>query len=348
MSRTILYYPTIDIPNETWIKNTLLYWDKISSIVPYKGYAMSYNVSKLCEYNCYESIYPEDVFSKNPDVFFDTLERRLWSLPAHGDGTAYINENKMFYIHGWEFMEQYPEIKRLFENVPCVNGEWRSISKKAAMAYMKTLAEFAIEGNDEMIIGTDKMSNADYLKEGYGRKIEENSLFEFVFNKYVPMPDKNVSIEQILEFKSKHRKALMDFQTEIYDLQRNLSCCENKIDEVLNEFKNRIEEAKIIAEKTLKDYSLKYLQGSLKTGFKCLIPINASDLLACVLNGLDISNILEDILNPQRLMVGTVATVGIHVAKAIVRDVKEYKRISGSNLAYIMHADRNGMYRKTK
>lgn len=348
MSKKILYYPTIDIPNETWIKNALLYWDKISSIVPYKEYGMSYNVSKLCEYECYESIYPEDIFSKNPDGFFDTLEQRLWSLPVHDDKTAYINENKMFYIHGWEFMEQYPEIKRLFENAPCVNGEWRRMGKKVAMAYMKTLAEFAIEGNEEMIIGTEKSSNADCLKEGYGRKIEENSLFEFVFNKYVPMPDKDVSIEQILEFKSKHRKALIDFQSEISCLQRNLSSCENEIDEVLNEFKNRIEKAKMMAEKTLKDYSLKYLQGSLKTGFKSLIPINVSDLLECVLNASDISNILENILNPQTLIVGTAANVGIHVAKAIVRDVKDYKRISGSNMAYVMHAHKSGMYRKNR
>ncbi len=29
-----LYYPSIDVPNEGWLKNALLYWDKIQTIVP--------------------------------------------------------------------------------------------------------------------------------------------------------------------------------------------------------------------------------------------------------------------------------------------------------------------------
>ena len=35
MSRTILYYPEIQIPTSgTWIRKALLYWDKIGAIVP--------------------------------------------------------------------------------------------------------------------------------------------------------------------------------------------------------------------------------------------------------------------------------------------------------------------------
>ncbi len=29
-----LYYPTIDITNETWLKTAILYWDEINTIVP--------------------------------------------------------------------------------------------------------------------------------------------------------------------------------------------------------------------------------------------------------------------------------------------------------------------------
>ena len=38
ISQTILYYPYINIKNEQWIRNALLYWDNISSIVPYTHY----------------------------------------------------------------------------------------------------------------------------------------------------------------------------------------------------------------------------------------------------------------------------------------------------------------------
>ncbi len=34
IKKTILYYPTIRIPSKEWIKQALLYWDEIGSIVP--------------------------------------------------------------------------------------------------------------------------------------------------------------------------------------------------------------------------------------------------------------------------------------------------------------------------
>ena len=36
MAQTILYYPTINIQDGTWLRNAILYWDEVSSIVPYR------------------------------------------------------------------------------------------------------------------------------------------------------------------------------------------------------------------------------------------------------------------------------------------------------------------------
>jgi hypothetical protein len=38
MAQTILYYPTINIQDGTWLRNAILYWDEVSSIVPYENY----------------------------------------------------------------------------------------------------------------------------------------------------------------------------------------------------------------------------------------------------------------------------------------------------------------------
>lgn len=38
MPQTILYYPNINIDNGQWLRNALLYWDNISSIVPYRNF----------------------------------------------------------------------------------------------------------------------------------------------------------------------------------------------------------------------------------------------------------------------------------------------------------------------
>jgi hypothetical protein len=34
MKRTVLYYPTISIPNGAWLRRALFYFDEIASIVP--------------------------------------------------------------------------------------------------------------------------------------------------------------------------------------------------------------------------------------------------------------------------------------------------------------------------
>ena len=38
MAQTILYYPTINIQDSAWLRNAVLYWDEVSSIVPYEDY----------------------------------------------------------------------------------------------------------------------------------------------------------------------------------------------------------------------------------------------------------------------------------------------------------------------
>jgi hypothetical protein len=34
IKRTILYYPTISVPTGNWLRQAILYWDEVSSIVP--------------------------------------------------------------------------------------------------------------------------------------------------------------------------------------------------------------------------------------------------------------------------------------------------------------------------
>jgi hypothetical protein len=36
MQRTVLYYPTISIPDDWWLRQALFYFDQVASIVPQK------------------------------------------------------------------------------------------------------------------------------------------------------------------------------------------------------------------------------------------------------------------------------------------------------------------------
>lgn len=64
MAQTILYYPTIDIQDGAWLRNAILYWDEVSSIVPYEGYPdFSPEILYLQRLGVYKPVYPQDLFA---------------------------------------------------------------------------------------------------------------------------------------------------------------------------------------------------------------------------------------------------------------------------------------------
>ena len=63
MAQTILYYPYINIQDGTWLRNAILYWDEVSSIVPYDNYPdLSPELLYLQESGAYKAVYPRDLF----------------------------------------------------------------------------------------------------------------------------------------------------------------------------------------------------------------------------------------------------------------------------------------------
>lgn len=63
MSQSVLYYTTIDIQDSQWLRNAVLYWDEICSIVPFEEYPdFSPELRYLQEKNLYRPIYPQELF----------------------------------------------------------------------------------------------------------------------------------------------------------------------------------------------------------------------------------------------------------------------------------------------
>ena len=107
MPRTILYYPTINIPDESWLKKTILYWDNVSSIVPDEDYYrrdivnMNEDMRYLIDNGIYRPTFPSELFtSSNFDRFNEELERTFISRSSknfYGDKRTYIHRKKLQY-----------------------------------------------------------------------------------------------------------------------------------------------------------------------------------------------------------------------------------------------------------
>lgn len=74
MAQTILYYPTINIQDGAWLRNAILYWDEVSSIVPHENYLdFSPELLYLQKSGVYKAVYPHDLFLSNLQMTFATL-----------------------------------------------------------------------------------------------------------------------------------------------------------------------------------------------------------------------------------------------------------------------------------
>ena len=63
--RSILYYPDINMKDQSWLRNAVLYWDKVSSIVPEedKTIVLSPEICELMEQDYYRPMYPSSLFA---------------------------------------------------------------------------------------------------------------------------------------------------------------------------------------------------------------------------------------------------------------------------------------------
>ena len=79
MRQTILYYPKINILDGAWLRNAILYWDEVPSIVPDESYSdLSPEWLYLQKLGVYKAVYPQDLFfSEFAEDFCDTIEKRI-------------------------------------------------------------------------------------------------------------------------------------------------------------------------------------------------------------------------------------------------------------------------------
>lgn len=104
MAQTILYYPTINIQDGTWLRNAILYWDEVSSIVPYENYPdFSPELLYLQELGVYKAVYPRNlVFSEFAEDFCNSIVKRIsaYELRTTNNGTqnsrVRMHKNKIY------------------------------------------------------------------------------------------------------------------------------------------------------------------------------------------------------------------------------------------------------------
>jgi hypothetical protein len=250
-----LYYPTIDIRNEDWLKRAVLFWDEINTIVPesiknpYQETATQY----LSDEGILQPI------KVSPD--FDFIE------DLTTDAINYLNTNEGFQLltqgRGDRLIhrEKFPrDVERLFEIHPeklpyfiqdklhdfMTRDGWIQVDSNFAVFYMTLLANKICEQKSIALLAdnsltsnfTDKVrldnqiafSDRDYTHRrrlnrimGDAERIHLNQgLLTNLIIEGIKISDTS-SLEDILNFKKHHQDELGLFRTNIAKLTENVS-----------------------------------------------------------------------------------------------------------------------------
>lgn len=235
--KTILYYPTIRIEDGYWLRNAILYWDSVASIVPSYNFdeINSPEVEYLRQVGIYKPLYPVALESDETVCrkFCDEVKLKLKQSHrrktnddqvsrVHREKLA-MGQNTMLHINKTpvRILDFLKDEGIVIENC---DGPWLDMKTSDAEVYMSVLAKYLaqIEGNTD--IGTDLSQKFFKPYTRSYRKNERKQLYlDMAIQEILPTPNLNgVSLEEIVDFRMEHENELHYFRHRIEDFQDKL------------------------------------------------------------------------------------------------------------------------------
>ncbi|MDP9048699.1 MAG: DUF6236 family protein, partial [Bacteroidota bacterium] len=246
MNRTILYYPTINIPNQSWLRHALLYYDEISSIVPQSWdnntlINLSDEIHYLIDENQFRAMKPEDlIFRQSNWEVFDEFKNEFMSIVSSAHYKKFINFRRTVIFDGRRNKIEESHQSRIHRNKTSAllyeflrekelatisdDPEWLLFEENTALLYLSLLAKYLadIDGRDQTTIGTDHQA---YEKLNF-KKVNDTTSFPVVslsLDKILPTPKVNVPLEAIIDFKRRRADNLRHFKGILSDFQIKIS-----------------------------------------------------------------------------------------------------------------------------
>lgn len=261
MPRTILYFPTIKIKDGIWLRNALMYWDNIASIVPENNYEEenSIEVEYLKSEGIYKPIYPRSLLENESicNDFCNEIKRRMnyHVRMQNGHDRTYVHSDKLLSgIH----MEKMPfRIVEFLEEVGVLernsDGPWLTGDTYALNLYMSVLAKYLAMVNNDVSIGTDDIKSFDIpiginnwnsLSNERNRNFLNNAsrqlYLQNVMKNVLPIPNMDVPFDDIIRFRRRRSDELKTFRERIDNFEQSMKCCYDKTD--LNDITSRFQE----------------------------------------------------------------------------------------------------------
>lgn len=344
-AKTILYYPTIKIKDGSWLRNAILYWDNVASIVPGYDYneINSPEIEYLRDAGIYKPIYPIELGDDKVlcNQFCCEVKEKLRQsrrknrnkeiTKIHKEKIA-MSQNSMLHINKTPnlILDFLKEEGIVMENC---DGPWLNMKSFDAEVYMSILAKYLakIEGNTD--IGTDLSTK--FLKphvRTYKCEQEKQLYLDMALQEILPEPNiKGVSTQDIIDFRIEYGDDLQRFRKRIEAFHDSLKWQTDDIEDMFEKtvrFKNEIEMDLQVIEDMLNQKNIPFRHCSLRS----LLPIGLTA-------GIGIAALNGYITELQAIGAETLLNVilALHSSKVIGNET-----LSEGNM-YLFHAKRQGM-----
>ena len=293
MEKTILYYPTIKIEDGMWLRNALLYWDNVASIVPNEEYEEqnSIEVEYLKSAGIYKPVYPQELLDnlRANDAFCKQIKSyiRTYNLIKNNKydikqpvPTMMISRSKMN-------ADLYEHMLKNEIAIEANGEEWLAMDKRFARRYMSILARYLSSLHEDMEIGTDIESvflnpyahSFSSAKCSY-QDVEEKMYLDMVLQNVLPVPNMDVSLQDVIDFKMEHQDKLRCFRRRLEKFQFDLQLCKNteQISTRVCMFQREIDEDLQEIEELMKSRKIFQRRSAFRTCFSCALDVGISYL----------------------------------------------------------------------
>ncbi|MCA7982095.1 DUF6236 family protein [Burkholderia cepacia] len=223
MRANALYFPYITLPDDAWTVKSLLYWDKLSSIVPMdhmrRPEQMNGFMRELLSEGLVEPVIPAAYIrrlERFDDSFITLIEHRLkWLRPRPPEHPSRHTSTR---IHA----EKLGEIPRFLVEVGLakeVDWPWYDVETTTATMFMSYLAAClgAIPEVNATPV-TNKMTFAAGLlarPRSSARDLHRQKAREVVLQHLLPTPTGPVQLDKLLRFKSQYGHLLPSLRARI-------------------------------------------------------------------------------------------------------------------------------------
>ena len=226
MRNNALYFPFISVPDSKWAVQTLLYWDKVASIVPtdfiHNPNLHSSFMQALVTEGMVEQIFPGSYLyqvADFEDIFINYIESKLRER-RRGRFFDLIKQRKIYSKRVPVHIEKMGELPRWLEKnnlAKKVDYSWYDVEDWVAAPFMAYLAN--VLGSLEEVNAapvTDDVNLSKFYQIYNNSKAAESSVpRDYILQQLLPIPDENVSLDSLIKFKQDHGHLLPQLRNKI-------------------------------------------------------------------------------------------------------------------------------------